>query len=153
LKFNSAAYSGRLDAESRMRVESDFINNKYDCVVSTNALGMGIDKPDIRFIIHTQIPQSPIHYYQEIGRSGRDGQEAFAILFYNPTEDQELPKSFIDAGNPSASKYERVIAVTKKALLGRNQIIKATDLKQTQVSVILADLIDQKIINAQIVGK
>lgn len=46
LKFNSAAYSGRLDAESRMRVETEFINNKFDCVVSTNALGMGIDKPD-----------------------------------------------------------------------------------------------------------
>lgn len=107
MKFNSAAYSGRLDAESRMRVESDFINNKYDCVVSTNALGMGIDKPDIRFIIHTQIPQSPIHYYQEIGRSGRDGQEAFAILLYNPTEDQELPKSFIDGSKPSASKCEK----------------------------------------------
>jgi ATP-dependent DNA helicase RecQ len=153
LKFNSAAYSGRLDAESRMRVESDFINNKYDCVVSTNALGMGIDKPDIRFIIHTQIPQSPIHYYQEVGRSGRDGQEAFAILLYNPTEDQELPRSFIDGSKPSVSKYEKVIAVTKKSLLGRNEIIKATNLKQTQVSVILADLIDQKIINEQISGK
>lgn len=153
LKFNSAAYCGRLDAESRMRVESDFINNKYDCVVSTNALGMGIDKPDIRFIIHTQIPQSPIHYYQEIGRSGRDGKEAFAILLYNPNEDQELPRSFIDGSKPSVSKYEKVIAVTKKALLGRNEIIKATNLKQTQVGVILADLIDQKIINEQLVGK
>ncbi len=153
LKFNSAAYSGRLDAETRMRVESDFINNKYDCVVSTNALGMGIDKPDIRFIIHTQIPQSPIHYYQEIGRAGRDGQEAFAILLYNPNEDDELPRAFIEGSKPTIAKYEKVITVTKKALLGRNEIIKATNLKQTQVSVILADLIDQKIINEQIIGK
>lgn len=153
LKFNSAAYSGRLDAESRMRVESDFIKNKYDCVISTNALGMGIDKPDIRFIIHTQVPQSPIHYYQEIGRAGRDGQEAFAILLYNPNEDAELPRAFIDGSKPAVAKYEKVIAVTKKALLGRNEIIKATNLKQTQVSVILADLIDQKIINEQISGK
>ncbi len=149
LKFTSAAYSGRLDAESRKRVESDFIQNKYDCVVSTNALGMGIDKPDIRFIIHTQIPQSPIHYYQEIGRSGRDGREAFAILLYNPAEDQELPRSFIDGSKPAIAMYEKVIAVTKKALLGRNDIIKATNLKQTQVSVILADLIDRGIINEQ----
>jgi ATP-dependent DNA helicase RecQ len=149
LKFNSAAYSARLDPETRMRVETDFINNKYDCVVSTNALGMGIDKPDIRFIIHTQIPQSLIHYYQEIGRAGRDGIESYAILLYNPDEDQELPRSFIEGSKPSADKYEKVIAVTKKELLGRNQIIKATNLKQTQVSVILADLIDQKIINEQ----
>lgn len=149
LNFNSAAYSGRLDGATRMRVETDFINNQYDCVVSTNALGMGIDKPDIRFIIHTQVPQSPIHYYQEIGRAGRDGQEAFAILLYNPNEDQELPRSFIDGSKPDAAKYEKVTAVTRKALLSRNEIIKSTNLKQTQVSVILADLIDQGIINEQ----
>lgn len=118
-------------------------------MVSTNALGMGIDKPDIRFIIHTQITQSPIHYYQEIGRSGRDGKKAYAILLYNPNEDQELPRSFIDGSKPATSNYEKVIAVTKKALLGRNEIIKATNLKQTQVSVILADLIDQGIIHEQ----
>ncbi|MCK6611371.1 MAG: RecQ family ATP-dependent DNA helicase [Bacteroidia bacterium] len=152
LKFNSAAYSGRLDAESRMRVESDFINNKYDCVVSTNALGMGIDKPDIRFIIHTQIPPSPIHYYQEIGRAGRDGNLAFAILLYNPQADADLPKAFIEGSKPALSKYEKVIAVIKKALLGRNEIIKETNLKQTQVGVILADLIDQKIVNEQLIG-
>jgi ATP-dependent DNA helicase RecQ len=149
LKLNSAAYSGRLDADTRTRVETDFINNKYDCVVSTNALGMGIDKPDIRFIIHTQIPQSPIHYYQEIGRAGRDGQEAYAILLYNSKEDQDLPRSFIDGSKPTSSKYEKVLAVVKKALLGRNEIIKATNLKQTEASVILADLIDQGIINEQ----
>lgn len=153
LKFKSAAYSGRLDAESRIRVETKFINNQYDCVVSTNALGMGIDKPDIRFIIHTQVPQSPIHYYQEIGRAGRDGQEAFAILLYNPNEDAELPRAFIDGSKPAIANYEKVISLTQKALLSRNEIIKATNLKQTQVSVILADLIDQKIINEQIIGK
>jgi ATP-dependent DNA helicase RecQ len=153
LGFNSAAYSGRLDAESRIRVESAFITNQFDCVVSTNALGMGIDKPDIRFIIHTQIPQSPIHYYQEIGRAGRDGQEAFAILLYNPNLDEELPRSFIEGSKPSKAKYENVIAETKRALLGKNEIIKATNLKQTQVNVILADLLDQKILNEQIIGK
>lgn len=147
LGFKSAAYSGKLDAESRVRIEKDFIENHFDCVVSTNALGMGIDKPDIRFIIHTQIPQSPIHYYQEIGRAGRDGEKAFAILLYNPQEDTELPESFIDGSKPSADKYAKVIVATKKALLSRNEIIKATNLKQTQVNVILADLIDQDIIN------
>lgn len=153
LGFKSAGYSGRLDAETRKRVEDGFMMNKYDCVVSTNALGMGIDKPDIRFIIHTQIPQSPIHYYQEIGRAGRDGMESFAILLFNPIDDLELPRSFIDASKPSAEKYHKVIAVTKKYLLGRNEIIKATNLKQTQVIVILADLVDQGILNEQTVGK
>lgn len=150
LNFKSAAYYGRLDPESRKRIESDFINNMYDCVVSTNALGMGIDKPDIRFIIHTQMPQSPIHYYQEIGRAGRDGQEAFAILLYNPNKDHELPGAFIDRSKPKIEKYEAVIAATKKELMSRNQIIKAVNLKQTEVEIILADLVDQKILHEQI---
>ena len=147
LGFNSVAYSGRLDADSRIRIEQGFNANQYDCVVATNALGMGIDKPDIRFIIHTQITQSPIHYYQEIGRAGRDNMKAFAILLYNPNADQELPLSFIEGSKPSIDKYGKVIAATKKALLGRNEIIKATNLKQTQVNVILADLIEQGIIH------
>jgi ATP-dependent DNA helicase RecQ len=149
LGLKSAAYNGRLDSESRKRVEEVFLGNGYDCVVSTNALGMGIDKPDIRFIIHTQIPESPIYYYQEIGRSGRDGEKAYAILLYNPNKDKELPLNFIEGSKPSREKYESVISVTKKALLGKNEIIKATNLKQTIVSVILADLIDQGIINEQ----
>ncbi len=149
LGFKSAAYSARLDAETRMRVEADFLSNNYDCVVSTNALGMGIDKPDIRFIIHTQIPQSPIHYYQEIGRAGRDGLEAYAVLLYNPKEDRQLPESFIEGSKPAFEKYEKVIAATKSALMSRNDIIKATNLKQTQVGVILADLVDQRIVNEQ----
>lgn len=149
LKLNSAAYNGRLDAESRKRIEADFINNKYDCVVSTNALGMGIDKPDIRFIIHTQIPQSPVHYYQEVGRAGRDGEKAFAILLYNPETDKDLPRSFIEGSKPSPSMYESVIRITKKELLGRNEIIKTANLKMTQVGVILADLVDQNILYEQ----
>jgi ATP-dependent DNA helicase RecQ len=149
LGYKSAAYSGRLDAETRIRVEADFIGNNYDCVVSTNALGMGIDKPDIRFIIHTQMPQSPIHYYQEIGRAGRDGEIAYAILLYNPEHDQELPLNFIEGSKPSVMKYERVIALTKKALLGRNEIIKATNMKQTEINVILSDLMEQGIVNEQ----
>lgn len=147
LGLKSAAYNGRLDPETRKRVEEVFLGNGYDCVVSTNALGMGIDKPDIRFIIHTQIPESPIYYYQEIGRSGRDGEKAYAILLYNPNKDKELPINFIEGSKPTREKYESVISVTKKALLGKNEIIKATNLKQTYVNVILADLIDQGIIN------
>jgi ATP-dependent DNA helicase RecQ len=149
LGINSAAYSARLDSESRVRVESDFINNQFDCVVSTNALGMGIDKPDIRFIIHTQVPQSPIHYYQEIGRAGRDGGESFVVLLYNPETDDTLPRTFIDGSKPAAATYQRVIKATKRALMGRNEIIRATNLKQTTVGIILADLVEQGILNVQ----
>ena len=112
LKISSTGYNAVLDPESRIAIENGLMNNQWKCIISTNALGMGIDKPDIRFIIHTQIPQSPIHYYQEIGRAGRDGQPSYIILFYNP-EDKKLPEAFIEGGRPSIKKYEKVIAAVK----------------------------------------
>jgi ATP-dependent DNA helicase RecQ len=81
LNISSTAYNAGLDTDSRIAIENGLMQNKWKCIISTNALGMGIDKPDIRFIIHTQIPQSPIHYYQEIGRAGRDGKTCYIILF------------------------------------------------------------------------
>jgi ATP-dependent DNA helicase RecQ len=107
---------------------------------------MGIDKPDIRFIIHTQIPQSPVHYYQEIGRAGRDGKPSYIILFYNPNEDKKLPEAFIEGGRPSIKKYEKVISVIQSELFGLHELIKQTNLKQTQLRVILADLMEQNIV-------
>ena len=110
LKISAVGYHGGLDADSRIAIENGLMKNEWKCVVSTNALGMGIDKPDIRFVVHTQIPQSPIHYYQEIGRAGRDGKPTYIILFYNPA-DKDLPLAFIERGKPSIVKYERVIKI------------------------------------------
>ena len=61
--INAVSYNGRYAPDRRIEIENGLMNNQWKCVVSTNALGMGIDKSDIRFIIHMQIPQSPIHYY------------------------------------------------------------------------------------------
>lgn len=153
LNINSTFYNGGLDAETRQRVEEGLLINSFKCVVSTNALGMGIDKPDIRFIIHTQIPVSPIHYYQEIGRAGRDGKPSNIILFYNKKDDLALPQAFIDGGRPPIKKYYRVVDVLKQERLGRNGIIKKTNIKQTQVNVILSDLMEQGIVSQVIEGK
>ncbi|MBF0302201.1 MAG: RecQ family ATP-dependent DNA helicase [Desulfamplus sp.] len=153
LKIPSVAYNSRVDPESRKIIEQGLLDNAYKCVVSTNALGMGIDKPDIRFIIHTQIPQSPVHYYQEIGRAGRDGRPALILLFYNPKDDLHLPKSFIESAKPSDKKYYAVINAIKSERLGLHQLIKTVNLKQTQVRVILADLIEQGIVNEVLEGK
>ena len=135
LGINTIEYNAGLDGESRKAIESGLIANQWKAVVSTNALGMGIDKPDIRFIIHTQIPASPIHYYQEIGRAGRDGKPAKLILFYNNTKDEKgveedckLPKAFIDGGRPSIEKYLRVIDVLKQEPLIEKQIMIRTNL-------------------------
>jgi ATP-dependent DNA helicase RecQ len=145
LKIPSTGYNAGLDPASRISIENGLMNNQWKCVISTNALGMGIDKPDIRFIIHTQIPQSPVHYYQEIGRAGRDGQPAYIILFYNP-EDRELPEAFIEGGRPSIAKYDKVITAIKNEMLGERDLMRRTNLKMNQIRVIKADLIEQKII-------
>ncbi|MDR2407390.1 MAG: RecQ family ATP-dependent DNA helicase [Bacteroidales bacterium] len=152
LNISSTAYNAGLDADSRIAIENGLMNNQWKCIISTNALGMGIDKPDIRFIIHTQIPQSPIHYYQEIGRAGRDGKPSYIILFYNP-EDKKLPEAFIEGGRPSIEKYKRVINAVKVELLGEKELMKRTNLKKTQIKVIKADLIEQGIIREVMIGK
>lgn len=160
LGIKSINYNAGLDAETRKNIEKGLLDNKWKSVVSTNALGMGIDKPDIRYIIHTQIPASPIHYYQEIGRAGRDGKPAYIILFYNSkkdsdgiSEDYKLPKAFIDGGRPGKEKYRRVINALKKEPLGEKQLMRNTNLKQTQVRVIKADLIEQGIIKEVVYGR
>ena len=155
LQFNGIKainYNAGLDAESRKEIESGLQNNRWTCVVSTNALGMGIDKPDIRFIIHTQIPQSPIHYYQEIGRAGRDGKPTQLFLLFKP-EDLDLPKHFIENSRPSLKKYRAVIEALKEEPLSEWDLMRNTNLTQTQVRVIRADLIDQGIIKEVLYGK
>lgn len=147
------AYHAGLTSDQRKDIEMGLMDNRWKCVISTNALGMGIDKPDIRFIIHTQIPASPIHYYQEIGRAGRDGKPTVALLFYNSArdakgieEDYKLPLSFITSARPSIDKYRKVIKLLQEEPLGLFDLMRKTNLKQTPVNVIKADLIEQNII-------
>jgi ATP-dependent DNA helicase RecQ len=148
LEFNGVKatyYNAGLDNDTRVAIEADLMLDTYKCVVSTNALGMGLDKPNIRFIIHTQVPTSPLHYYQEIGRAGRDGATAEIILYYNEA-DNELPLGFIEGGRPSEIKYNNTIEALKKEPLGEQGVIKKINLKQTSARVILNDLLDQGIV-------
>jgi len=159
-EIDAVEYNAGLDAASRMEIEAGLMSNRWKCVVSTNALGMGIDKPDIRFIIHTQLPASPIHYYQEIGRAGRDGKETQILLFYNssvqedglPT-DLHLPKAFIDGAKPSADKYRTVIDALKQEPMSERDIISKTNMRTGQVRTIKADLLDQGIIRESVDGR
>ena len=151
LNISCSGYNAGLDTESRLIIEAGLMSDKWKCIVSTNALGMGIDKPDIRFIIHTQIPQSPVHYYQEIGRAGRDGKPAWIILFYSP-EDCDLPVSFIEGSRPSVLKYLKVIEAIKQEPLAERDLLRKTNIKLTQLRIIKADLAEQNILRDISVG-
>lgn len=144
LGIKSEFYHSKIDAEEKVEIEKGLMNNEWKCVVATNALGMGIDKPDIRFIIHTQIPQSLLNYYQEIGRAGRDGKESIIVLFYHP-DDRALIESFIENAKPALYKYEKVIEITKKGY-GQRIILEQANLKKEEFRTIKEDLIDLKII-------
>ncbi|MFD9467106.1 RecQ family ATP-dependent DNA helicase [Streptomyces sp. NPDC060027] len=86
LGFDSAAYHAGLSATERSRTHDRFRDGELDVVVATSAFGMGIDKPNIRFVLHASVPGSLDTYYQEIGRAGRDGRPSTAILAYRPED-------------------------------------------------------------------
>lgn len=159
--INATDYNAGFDADTRKSIEQGLMQNKWKCIVSTNALGMGIDKSDIRFVIHTQMPASPIHYYQEIGRAGRDGKPTRIILFYNEKKengndvatDSLLPLSFVEGSRPTTNKYQKVISLLQEEPLSEREVLKKANLKTNQLRVIKADLIDQGIIKEVLYGK
>jgi ATP-dependent DNA helicase RecQ len=89
-KISADYYHAGLDAETRNVRQEDWIENRTRVIVCTNAFGMGIDKPDVRIVIHVDCPDSLEHYYQEAGRAGRDGKKSYALLLRSPLQVAEL---------------------------------------------------------------
>lgn len=94
--ISALPYHAGLDAKTRGINQDKFLMEEIDVIVATIAFGMGIDKPDVRFIIHYDVPKSLEGYYQETGRSGRDGMEGDCVLFYNPKDTEKLEKFLKD---------------------------------------------------------
>ncbi len=85
-------YHGGLSQEDRDNRQGNWIKNKTQVIVATNAFGMGIDKPDVRVVVHMEPPPSPEAYFQEAGRGGRDGKKSFAVLLYKPSDKTTLER-------------------------------------------------------------
>ena len=113
--IDARAYSGETTGSERLEVEQALAANAVKVVVATSALGMGYDKPDLGFVVHYQSPGSPIAYYQQVGRAGRNLAEAEGVLLVG-SEDREIQDYFIKTAFPPQAQAESVVALLEQVL-------------------------------------
>lgn len=142
--LNVAAYHAGFENEEKKKLQKSFIHNQYKALAATNALGMGIDKGDLRYIIHFDFPGSITAYYQEVGRCGRDGQPAKGIMLYDRS-DGTIQDYFIQSASPSIEDFQLVLdTVGESSLpLGLMSIKTHTGLHPTRVTTVIAELVEQ----------
>lgn len=113
LRLESTCYHAGLEPDERASIQEAFLSGRIPVIVATNAFGMGIDRPDVRSVIHYHIPSSLEAYYQEAGRAGRDGERAHTVLFYDP-QDRALQEWFIENTAPSAFEMKNLWYTLKR---------------------------------------
>jgi ATP-dependent DNA helicase RecQ len=135
---NAVAYHAGMAGGERTRIQEAFMSDAADVIVATIAFGMGVDKLNVRFVYHLDVSESVDAYYQEIGRAGRDGDPAEAILFYRP-EDLNLRRFLAGSGQVDAEQMTRVAEAVQDAAepLEVEKIGEETELSQTKVMIAL----------------
>ena len=109
--ITAEAYHAGLSTQERHEAQQRWMDNRCRVITATNAFGMGIDKPDVRVVIHVALPSTLESYYQEAGRGGRDGRTSHAVLLYQPG-DEQLPTALIERSHPSKSDVQAVYQAT-----------------------------------------
>lgn len=150
----SMAYHAGLPAKEREAVQSAFMAGEVDVLCATNAFGMGVDKPDIRFVFHYDIPSSLDAYYQEIGRAGRDGEPARALLFYR-REDLGRQKFFASTGQVRAEQVQRVLeaAIEEGGPVAPKDLAERAELSAAKVTSALNRLADLGTVETLVSGE
>lgn len=138
--LRSVAYHAGLPDKERSRVQEAFHEDEVDVVVATSAFGMGIDKANVRFVVHADVPDSIDAYYQELGRAGRDGRPAEATLHYRP-EDLSLRRYFATK-QPSGGEMTRLVDALADGTRKRTELAAATGVSPRRLTALLALLID-----------
>jgi len=115
--ISSDFYHAGLGAELRSQKQDDWMGGKTQIIVATNAFGMGIDKPDVRFVIHLDLPDSLEAYFQEAGRAGRDGKRSMAVMIYNSSDKRRLHKMVTDSFPPLESIRKVYAAVANYLMI------------------------------------
>lgn len=152
---SASYYHGGLAPDRRETVQNDWIEGRTRVIAATNAFGMGIDKPDVRFVIHADLSSSIEAYYQEAGRGGRDGERAYAVLLFH-APDAGTQKALIDASHPSAAEMQEVYTAVcnvgqvplgsepeEPVVVNMDVITKVTGLPQAKVRTAI-DLLERE---------
>ncbi len=139
--IDAASYSGATPADERERLEERLLANELKVLVATTALGMGYDKPDLGFVIHFQMPGSPVGYYQQVGRAGRALDTSNAVLLCG-REDADILLWFIDTAFPKPDDVDAVLAAFDRTggTLSLQKLTEMVDVRRGQLELMLKQL-------------